>query len=124
MGLVDDEQLVFGQHRGVGDGVDGQQRVVGDDDVGVRRPCPRAFSAKQSVPNGQRAAPMHSRAETLTCAQDRSGTPGVSSSRSPVSVFDAHAVSRCTSRPSAVAANGVEQLLLAGRSSGSAADPL
>ena len=46
----------------------------------------RAFSAKQSVPNGQRAAPMHSRADTLTCAHDRSGTPGASSSRSPVSV--------------------------------------
>ena len=35
--LVDDEQSVFGKHRGVGDGVDGQQRVVGDDDVGVPR---------------------------------------------------------------------------------------
>ena len=33
--LVDDQQLVFGQHGGVGDGVDGQQRVVGDDDIGV-----------------------------------------------------------------------------------------
>ena len=36
--LVDDEQVVLGQHRGVGDGVDGQQRVVGDDDVGQCRP--------------------------------------------------------------------------------------
>jgi hypothetical protein len=26
----------------------------------------RAFSAKQSVPKGQRVAPMHSRADTLT----------------------------------------------------------
>ena len=58
------------------------------------------------MPNGQRATPRHSRAETLTCDQDRSGTPGVSSSRSPVSVDDAHAVNRCTSRPSAVAATG------------------
>ena len=40
------------------------------------------------MPNGQRATPMHSRAETLTCDQDRSGTPGLSSSRSPVSVSD------------------------------------
>ena len=102
VGLVDDEQVVLGQHGGVGDGVDGQQRVVGDDDVGRARALARAFSAKQSVPNGQRAAPMHSRADTLTCAHDRSGTPGVSSSRSPVSVSDAHSVSRCTSRPSAV----------------------
>lgn len=27
---------------------------------------PRAFSAKQSVPYGQRVTPMHSRADTLT----------------------------------------------------------
>ena len=66
----------------------------------------RAFSAKHSAPNGQRATPRHSRAETLSWDQDRSGTPGVSSSRSPVSVVDAHAVSRCTSRPSAVLAVG------------------
>ena len=60
VGLVDDENCVFRQHVDVGDGVDGQQGVVGDDDVG--RPArPRAFSAKQSVPNGQRAAPRHSR---------------------------------------------------------------
>ena len=63
--LVDDEQVVLGQHRGLGDGVDGQQGVVGDDDVGLPAAA-RAFSAKQSVPNGQRVAPMHSRAETLT----------------------------------------------------------
>ena len=31
--LVDDQQLVFGQHGRVGDGVDGQQRVVGDDNI-------------------------------------------------------------------------------------------
>ena len=51
-------------------------------------------------------------------AHDRSGTPGVSSSRSPVSVSDDHAVSRCTSRPSAVrlpASNSSS----CGRSSGS-----
>ena len=35
--LVDHEQLVFGQHRGVGYRVDGQQGVVGDDDIGVAR---------------------------------------------------------------------------------------
>ena len=56
--------------------------------------------------------PMHSRADTLTCAHDRSATPGLRSSRSPDSVVDAHAVSRCTSRPNAVAAFGCEQLLL------------
>ena len=33
--LVDDQQVVFGQHVGVADGVDGQQGVVGDDDICV-----------------------------------------------------------------------------------------
>ena len=33
--LVDHQQLVFGQHGGVGHRVDGQQRVIGDDDIGV-----------------------------------------------------------------------------------------
>ena len=67
---------------------------------------PRARSEKHSEPNGQRATPRHSRAETLTWDQDRSGTPGFRSSRSPESVVDAQAVSRCTSRPRAVAAIG------------------
>ncbi len=66
VGLVDDQQLVFGQHRRVGDGVDGQQRVVGDDDIGADRLWPAPRSEKQSVPNGQRAMPRHSRADTLT----------------------------------------------------------
>jgi hypothetical protein len=35
VGLVDDEQFVFGQYVHVGDGVDGEQGVVGDHDVGV-----------------------------------------------------------------------------------------
>ncbi len=82
----------------------------------------RAFSEKHSLLNGQRATPMHSRAETLTCDQARSGTPGRSSSRSPVLVSSAHAVSRCTSRPSAVAANGSKSSSWPGGSS--AADPL
>ena len=38
--LVDDQQVVFGQHVGIADGVDGQQGVVGDDDIGL----PRAFT--------------------------------------------------------------------------------
>ena len=83
----------------------------------------RAFSAKQSVPNGQRATPMHSRADTLTCDHDRSGTPGVSSSRSPESVSDDHAMRRCTSRPSADAATGSNSSSC-DCSSGSVADPL
>ena len=72
----------------------------------------RAFSAKQSVPNGQRATPMHSRAETLTCPHDRSGTPGVSSSRSPVSVLDDQAVSRCNVAAQRGGGDRLEQLLL------------
>ena len=34
VGLVDDQEVVFGQHAGLGDRVDGQQRVVGHHDVG------------------------------------------------------------------------------------------
>ncbi|SKV66309.1 Uncharacterised protein [Mycobacteroides abscessus subsp. massiliense] len=71
--------------------------------------CPassRASSAKHSVPNGHRVAPRHSRADTLTCDQERSGTPGLSSSRSPVLVVSAQSLRRCTSRPSALAAKG------------------
>ncbi len=35
MGLVDDHRVVVGDHRHALDGVDGQQRVVGDDEVGA-----------------------------------------------------------------------------------------
>ena len=59
-----------------------------------------AFSAKQREPNGQRAAPMHSCALTETWRQAASGTPGTSSSRSPVAVSSAHSCSRLTCRPS------------------------
>lgn len=37
MRLVDDDHVVLGQHRAVLEGVDRQQRVVGDDDVGLAR---------------------------------------------------------------------------------------
>ena len=56
----------------------------------------RALSAKQREPNGQRCAPMHSCALTETWRQAASGTPGTSSSRSPVSVSSAHSCSRFT----------------------------
>jgi hypothetical protein len=56
----------------------------------------RAFSAKQREPNGQRWAPMHSCALTETWRQAASGTPGTSSSRSPVGVCSAHSCSRLT----------------------------
>ena len=39
--LVDDEQPVLGQHGGIGDGIDGQQCVVGDHDIGVPRDVAR-----------------------------------------------------------------------------------
>ena len=45
-----------------------------------------AFSAKQSSPTGHSTRPRHSRAVTDTCRHAASGTPGTSSSRSPVSV--------------------------------------
>ena len=60
----------------------------------------RAFSAKHREPNGQRWAPMHSCALTETWRQAASGTPGTSSSRSPVVVSSAHSCSRLTWRPS------------------------
>ncbi len=65
-----------------------------------------ARSAKQSSPTGQRFAPRHSRAVTDTCRQVASGTPGTSSSRSPVSEFSAHSCSRFTARPIAEITNG------------------
>ena len=71
--------------------------------------CPasyRACSAKHSWPNGQRCAPVHSRALTDTCRQAVSDTPGTSSSRSPVSVVAAHSCSRSTCRPVADTARG------------------
>ena len=83
--FVDHQQRVLGQHRRFGHRIDGQQRVIGDDDIGAAG-RPRARSEKHSVPNGQRATPRHSRADTLTCDQDRSATPGFRSSRSPDSV--------------------------------------
>ena len=66
----------------------------------------RAFSAKQSSPTGQRDAPRHSRALTDTCRHADSGTPGTSSSRSPVAVSLLHSWMRLTVRPSAEIANG------------------
>ena len=41
--FVDHQQRVFGQHRRFGDGIDGQQRVVGDDDIGRAGPATRPF---------------------------------------------------------------------------------
>ena len=54
----------------------------------------RDASAKHSAPNGQRAAPTHSRAGIDTRRHAFSSTPGSSSSRSPVSVSVAHSRSR------------------------------
>ena len=64
------------------------------------RAVARAISAKHSSPWGQREAPMHSRAVTLTCFHARSGTPGSRSSRSPVSVSLAHSCRRTMCLPS------------------------
>ena len=51
--LVDHQQRMFGQHRRFGDGVDGQQRVVGDHDVGgagaAARPFGKALGAKRAA---------------------------------------------------------------------------
>ncbi len=68
--------------------------------MSARAAASLAFSAKQREPNGQRCAPMHSWALTETWRQAASGTPGTSSSRSPVVVWSAHSCSRMTWRPS------------------------
>ncbi len=62
--------------------------------MSARPAISRARSAKHRLPNGQRWAPMHSRAVTATCRHARSSTPGTSSSRSPLSVVSAHSRSR------------------------------
>ena len=59
----------------------------------------RAFSTKHSCTSGH-FEPRHSWAETETCRQARSLTPGTSSSRSPVAVSSAQVRNRRTSAPS------------------------
>ena len=68
--------------------------------MSARAAASRARSAKHREPNGQRCAPMHSCALTETWRQAASGTPGTSSSRSPMVVSSAHSCSRLTCRPS------------------------
>ena len=68
--------------------------------MSARAAASRARSAKHREPNGQRCAPMHSCALTETWRHAASGTPGTSSSRSPVVVSSAHSCSRLTCRPS------------------------
>ncbi len=58
-----------------------------------------ARSAKHFWPKPHLLAPMHSRAVTEACRQAMSGTPGTSSSRSPVEVVSAHSCSRLTCAP-------------------------
>ena len=58
----------------------------------------RARSTKHSLTIGH-LEPRHSCAETETCRQARSLTPGTSSSRSPELVSSAHSRSRTTSAP-------------------------
>jgi hypothetical protein len=60
----------------------------------------RARSEKHWMPNWQRWLPMHSMAVTATWRQAWSGTPGTSSSRSPVVVELAQAWTRLTCAPS------------------------
>ena len=59
----------------------------------------RARSTKHSPTRGH-LPPRHSCADTDTCRQARSETPGTSSSRSPESVLEAHSRRRTTSCPS------------------------
>ena len=65
-----------------------------------------ARSAKHSSPTGHLETPMHSRALTDTCRHVLSGTPGTSSSRSPVAVSSAQSWIRLTARPIAETWNG------------------
>ena len=82
--------------------------------MSARAAASLACSAKQREPNGQRCAPMHSCALTETWRQAASGTPGTSSSRSPVVVVSAHSCSRLTCRPSGEAGPPAESDGVAG----------
>ncbi len=84
--------------------------------MSARPASPRACSAKQSSPTGQRCAPRHSWAVTDTCRHACSDTPGTSSSRSPVSVSEDHSCSRLTSRPIRETANGSNSPVSSGSS--------
>ncbi len=64
--------------------------------MSAREASARARSAKQSDPTGHFDMPRHSLAVTDTWRHACSGTPGTSSSRSPVSVSDDHSWSRRT----------------------------
>ncbi|GAA3353843.1 hypothetical protein GCM10020366_08530 [Saccharopolyspora gregorii] len=116
--LVDHDDVVLWQHRPVVEGVDGQQGVVGDDDVGAPRLTAGPFGEAVGA-DGQRCTPRHSFAVTDSCRHAWSVTPGTSSSRSPVSVSVAHSRTRLTWRSSAEAANGSNSA----PSSGSAGAP-
>ena len=68
------------------DGIDGQQRVIGDDHIGVPSLVAGLFckAVRPKRAAGHTDALPGRYADT--CDHDRSGTPGITSSRSPVSV--------------------------------------
>ena len=69
----------------------------------------RAASAKQTAPDGQRAAPGQSRAPTLTWAQAAGLGSQASSARSPVAALPAQSTSRRISRPSGPSGGGPDR---------------
>ena len=98
MGLVDDERVVLRQHLSPTSQISAEKMKVHDDDVRGGRPrtsCLREALAAE----GQRRAPGHSSAVTLTL--DHAGTEGSNSSsaRSPLAVDPAQAARRRTSSP-------------------------
>ena len=97
VGLVDDGELVLGEEharpwpgRGRRGGGSRRRRRP-------RGPLSRAASAKQMPPLGQRAAPGHSCADTLTALHARSDGSTSSSARSPVSVVAAQSTGASSS---------------------------
>ncbi len=110
--LVDDEQLVFGQHRGVGDRVDGQQRVVGDDDVGVAglvaRLLREAVGAERAARRADALPRRYADLTTTTGPAHRASARRGRRCRCPTTMRSAAA----RRGPARSAAIGVEQLLL------------
>ncbi len=78
MRLVDDQHLVAGQHRRALDGVDGEERVVGDDDVGELGPLPGGLG------EALRAVRALARAETLAGGDGDLGPGAVGHTRGQV----------------------------------------
>ena len=97
--LVDDEHVVLGQHLAALEGVDGHERVVGDDDVDVLGGLARRARRSTRRRSGT-CRPGTRAAETDTWRQARSLTRrGPARRGRPTRCVSAHSRSRTTSAP-------------------------